>query len=89
MCHLCHCPVATVKGAVVIDQIADSELHCVLCNLTMSWLIENERPKMRDLNRYVTKKYASDWEDIGVELGLELDALRLLEEITLCKAQLV
>ena len=28
---------------------------------------------MRDLNRYVTRKYAIDWYDIGIELGLELD----------------
>ena len=28
---------------------------------------------MRDLNRYVTRKYATDWYDIGIELGLELD----------------
>ena len=27
---------------------------------------------MRDLNRYVTRKYANDWYDIGIELGLEL-----------------
>ena len=28
---------------------------------------------MKDLNRYVTRKYATDWYDIGIELGLELD----------------
>ena len=33
--YLNHCAVATVKGAVVIDLIKDSELHCVLCSLTM------------------------------------------------------
>ena len=32
---------------------------------------------MRDLNRYVKKKYATDWEDIGIELGLELDVLKI------------
>ena len=26
---------------------------------------------MRDLNRYVVHKYASDWEDIAYELGLD------------------
>ena len=26
---------------------------------------------MKDLNRYVTRKYATDWYDIGIELGLE------------------
>ena len=33
---------------------------------------------MRDLNRYVAKKYASDWEDIGMELGLKLDVLKII-----------
>ena len=28
---------------------------------------------MKELNRYVTRKYATDWYDIGIELGLELD----------------
>ena len=36
---------------------------------------------MRDLNRYVTKrKYATDWKDIGIELGLELDVLDVIEK---------
>ena len=34
---------------------------------------------MKDLNRYV-KKYAVDWKDIGIELGLELDVLDLVEK---------
>ena len=33
---------------------------------------------MKALNRYVTRKYASDWEDIGMELGLELDVLKII-----------
>ena len=33
---------------------------------------------MRDLNRYVTKKYASDWEDIGLELELDLNVLKII-----------
>jgi len=32
---------------------------------------------MEDFNRYVIEKYANDWEDIGVELGLDLDALNI------------
>ena len=28
---------------------------------------------MKELNRYVTRRYAPDWYDIGIELGLELD----------------
>ena len=38
---------------------------------------ENNTPTMKDLNRYV-KKYASDWKDIGLELGLELNALGII-----------
>ena len=34
---------------------------------------------MRDLNRYVMK-YATDWYDIGIELGLELDVLDIIEK---------
>ena len=39
---------------------------------------ENERPTIKDLNRYVIKKYADDWEDIGIELGLKLNVLRII-----------
>jgi len=35
---------------------------------------------MRDLNRYVIKKYAADWEDIGIELGLQLDILNIVKQ---------
>ena len=35
---------------------------------------------MKDLNRYVTKKYANDWYDIGIELGLELDVLEIIKK---------
>ena len=28
---------------------------------------------MKELNRYVTRRHALDWYDIGIELGLELD----------------
>ena len=34
---------------------------------------------MKDLNRYVTKKYADDWYDIGIELGLEFSSLKSIE----------
>ena len=33
---------------------------------------------MRDLNRYATRKYATDWEDIGIELGLDLAVLNII-----------
>ena len=34
---------------------------------------------MRDLNRYVVRKYSCDWCDVGLELGLELSALSTIE----------
>ena len=34
---------------------------------------------MRDLNRYVMK-YATNWHDIGIELGLDLDVLDIIEK---------
>ena len=34
---------------------------------------------MKDLNRYITRKYASDWLDIGIELELDLDVLNIIE----------
>ncbi|XP_065900168.1 uncharacterized protein [Dysidea avara] len=62
----CHSENLTlVDGAVVIDQITNKD----------------DTPTMRDLNRYVTKrKYATDWKDIGIELGLELDVLDVIEK---------
>ena len=35
---------------------------------------------MKDLNRYVTWKYATSWYDIGIELGLDLDVLDIIEK---------
>jgi len=43
-------------------------------------LVEDDTPTMKDLNRYVTKKYAADWEDIGLELGLQLDRLKIIKK---------
>ena len=39
---------------------------------------EYKVPTMKDLNRYVTRKYANEWEDIGIELGLSLDVLKII-----------
>ena len=39
---------------------------------------EKERPTMKDLNRYVIKKYNSSWKDIGMELGLEFCVLKTI-----------
>jgi len=35
---------------------------------------------MKDLNRYVIRKYANDWKDIGIELGLDLNVLKIIEK---------
>ena len=40
---------------------------------------ENERPTMKDLKRYVTRKYAIDWLDFGIELGLQMYSLHDIE----------
>ena len=34
---------------------------------------------MEDLNRYVTIKYATQWYDIGIELGLRFDLLDIIK----------
>lgn len=39
---------------------------------------EKERPTMRDLNRYVIKKYATFWGDIGLELGIDHEVLEII-----------
>ena len=44
----------------------------------MTSTTENARPTMRDINRYVVRKYSSDWYDIGFELGLDLDVLKII-----------
>ena len=38
------------------------------------------RPTMKDLNRYIVRKHATDWYDIGIELDLELDILDIIKE---------
>ena len=35
---------------------------------------------MRDLNRYVTRKFAAEWKKVGIELGLKLDVLKIIEK---------
>ena len=48
---------------------------------------ETEKPTMKDLNRYVTRKYASDWLDIGIELGLNFDVLKVIGSDNLQKCE--
>ena len=35
---------------------------------------------MKDLNRYVVKKYATDWKDVGLELEIEINDLKIIEK---------
>ena len=42
---------------------------------------------MKDLNRYVTRKYANDWLDIGIELGLDFDVLNIIGNDNLQKCE--
>ena len=58
-------------------------VSCYLCwvvAITFIMLIENKRPTMKELNRYVTWKHAIDWYDIGIELGLELEVLDIIKK---------
>ena len=41
-------------------------------------LAEDDTPTMRDLNRYVVRKFAADWKNVGIELGLQLDTLKII-----------
>ena len=41
---------------------------------------EEATPTMKNLNRYVTKKYAADWRDIGIELDLPLHTLDIISK---------
>ena len=55
-------------------------LSGTVCTISVS-CVEDNTPTMRDLNRYVTKKrYATEWKDIGIELGLTLDVLEIIRQ---------
>ena len=69
-----------VKGAVVIDQIADSKLLNTLQCMIFMVTTEEATPTMKNLNHYVTKKYAADWRDIGIELDLPLHTLDIISK---------
>ena len=71
----------TVEGAVIIHQITDSEWYQLLAGnlVILICCVENETPTMKDINRY-TKKYAADWKDIDIELGLKFSSLNIIEK---------
>ena len=39
------------------------------------YYVEDVAPRMKDINRYVTWKYAVDWEDISLELNLDYNKI--------------
>jgi len=43
-------------------------------------LVEDSRPKLKELHRYVVIKHAVDWKDIGVELELNDHVLGIIEK---------
>ena len=45
-----------------------------------AFIIEDGFPLMRDLNRYIVHKYASDWEDIALELGLDEQVVAIIKK---------
>jgi len=79
-----------VECAVVFSQIQNSKLlHFVIVWPVYScvWLFfitEDDRPSLRDLNRYVIHKFASDWEDIGIELGLDEQIASIKKDYQQC-----
>ena len=41
------------------------------CNIsTVLFTVRNRKPTQQELNRYVSPKYAAQWRELGVELGL-------------------
>jgi len=56
-----------------------SDLYCVLSPYNV-WTVEDEKPTIRDLNRYIVTKYATNWYEIGIELGIELCVLDLIKK---------
>ena len=70
-----------MKGAVIIDQIKDSKLiYMIVLHISTSCFIEYTTPTMKDLNRFVTKKYATDWYSIGLELKLQESELNIIRK---------
>ena len=41
--------------------------------------VEDGTPTMKDLNSYVTEIYATKWKNIGIELGLNLEVMNIIE----------
>ena len=48
---------------------------------------ENERPTMKNLNRYVTTRYATNWYNIGIELDIDPDVLDMINKDNLQQSE--
>ena len=55
-------------------SLTECKFYFIIINFT-----ENSRPTLKDLNRYITRKYATDWYEIGIELGLQPHELDIIE----------
>ena len=44
------------------------------------YYVEDVAPRMKDINRYVTWKYAVDWEDISLELNLDYNKIPSIDD---------
>ena len=74
------------------------EIYTTVCMSSLAWpharlvfgfvfliYIEDDVPSMRDLNRYVVHKCASEWEDIAFELGLDKQVEIIKKDNRECK----
>ena len=50
-----------------------------MLTVTVLCCAEYKTPTMRDINRYVTRKHAADWKNIGIELGLKFATINIIE----------
>lgn len=54
--------------------------HSVLCmGYTCLCYVEDKVPTVKELNRYVIRQYSTNWEDIGIKLGMDHDLLQVIE----------
>ena len=49
------------------------------CLLLLLYIVENERPDIKDLCRYVLPLYAAKWKRIGIFLGVQPGQLEIIK----------
>ena len=52
-------------------------MFCCYCN---TLTVENAIPTMKELNRFVVRKYATDWYEVGIELELQHKTLQAISK---------